>query len=426
MKLTPVFLLLSCLAACSSHHPDKDRTVPVGKLLTIDSKILGEKRVIFVHLPGDNYDPPRDGSGSSASQPSSKGPRYPVVYLLDGDAHFPSVAGMIQQLSEVNGNSVTPDMIVVGIVNTDRERDLTPTHATTDFRGDSSSVKTSGGGENFMAFIEKELIPKIDSLYPTAPWRMLIGHSLGGLTVINTLIHHPQLFNAYLAIDPSMWWDHQRLLHEVDTALTTGNYKGKTLYLAIANTMPQGMDTARVRKDTTNNTFHIRSILQLADALKRSNQSGLRWKDKYYEGDSHGSVPLIAEYDALHFIFSSYNAPYLLSNLYDSSTDAASALAAIREYYTGVSQQMGYTIPPPEENINGLAYDFLGGKMPEKARAFFQFNIDNYPGSGNTYDGMGDYYAAIGDRQKAIDYYTKAFSLSHDPETKRKLDKLKG
>ena len=411
MKFVPVFLLLGCLPACS--HSAKNDIV-IGKIDHLRSNILGEERTIWVHVPGDNY------------QPSPGGQRYPVVYLLDGNVHFPSVMGMIQQLSEVNGNRVVPDMILVGISNTDRERDLTPTHSATDFRGNSSPVRTSGGGEKFTAFIEKELIPHIDSLYPTAPYRTLIGHSLGGLMVINTLVHHPQLFNAYLAIDPSMWWDHQRLLHEADTALATGDYKGKTLYLAIANTMPQGMDTARVRKDTTNNTFHIRSILQLADALKRSSHKDLRWSYKYYDGDSHGSVPLIAEYDALRFIYQAYNAPHLPPKLYDNTTNGTAAVAAIREYYTDLSKQMGYTVLPPEEDINNLGYEFLQRNAPEKARAFFQLNIDNYPNSGNTYDGMGDYYAAIGNKQKAIEAYTKAFSLSHDPETKRKLDKLKG
>ena len=420
MKCIPVFLLLACLAACSPRQTDHNHTIAIGKTISIYSAILGEERKVLIHLPGDNYGPASDGPHAPG------GPHYPVVYLLDGEGHFPSVSGMIQQLSEVNGNSVSPDMIVVGIVNTDRERDLTPTRAATDFRGDSSSVRTSGGGEKFMAFIEKELIPHIDSLYPTAPWRMLIGHSLGGLTVINTLVHHPQVFNAYLAIDPSMWWDKQRLLHETDTALATANFKGKTLYLAIANTMPQGMDTARVRKDTTSNTFHIRSILQLADALKRHTNNGLTWAYKYYNGDNHGSVPLIAEYDALHFVFSSYNAPGLLPKLFDNTTNDTAAIAAIRTYYAGISQQMGYNIPPPEDYVNGLAYDFLQMKAPEKARAFFQLNIDNYPNSGNALDSMGDYFAAAGDKKKAIDYYTRAFALSHDPETKRKLDKLKG
>ena len=143
-----------------------------------------------------------------------KSQRYPVVYLLDGDAHFYSVAGMIHQLSEVNGNTLFPEMIVVGIPNTDRMRDLTPTHSPTGYTGDSTGVGSSGGGEIFMSFIEKELIPYIDSLYPTAPYKVFIGHSLGGLTVINALLHHTRLFNSYIAIDPSMWWQNQLLLKQ--------------------------------------------------------------------------------------------------------------------------------------------------------------------------------------------------------------------
>src|SRR6185369_3299172 len=96
--------------------------------------------------------------------------RYPVVYLLDGDAHFPSVVGLVQQLSQVNGNTVVPEMIVVAIPNTDRTRDLTPTHVSTDAPFmDSNFARTSGGGENFISFIEKELMPHIDSVYPTQP-----------------------------------------------------------------------------------------------------------------------------------------------------------------------------------------------------------------------------------------------------------------
>ena len=136
--------------------------------------------------------------------------KYPVVYLLDGDAHFNSVVGMIQYLSQVNSNNACPEMIVVGISNTDRTRDLTPTKS-----GDDPflktmpglAVQTSGGGEAFMSFIEKELMPHINSKYPTQPYKILIGHSLGGLTVMNAVINHTKLFNTYIAIDPSMWWD---------------------------------------------------------------------------------------------------------------------------------------------------------------------------------------------------------------------------
>jgi tetratricopeptide (TPR) repeat protein len=86
---------------------------------------------------------------------------------------------------------------------------------------------------------------------------------------------------------------------------------------------------------------------------------------------------------------------------------------------------MGYNVLPPEDFINNLGYNFLQVKMLEKAHAFFQLNIDTYPKSGNVYDSMGDYYAETGDKQKAIDLYTRALTISHDPGTKQKLEKLK-
>ena len=309
MKVTLFGTILILLAGCS-HAPQtagNSNEIVIGKIDSLYSKTLGEERKVWVHVP--------DGVAAGSKQ------RYPVVYLLDGDAHFPSVEGMIQQLSEVNGNTIVPDMILVGIPNTDRLRDLTPSRARTGYMpGDTSSVRNSGGGENFTAFIEKELIPHIDSLYPTAPYKMLIGHSLGGLMVINTLVHHPRLFNAYLAIDPSMWWDNQKLLHQKPIRyLPTFVLTGRHLFLGVANTMSKGMDTIRVRKDTAAGTRHIRSILQLSDALRRNSNNGLRFSYKYYDGDNHGSVPLISEYDAFRFIFNYYNFDNPLSTTFTTA-----------------------------------------------------------------------------------------------------------
>ncbi|HMG68874.1 MAG TPA: alpha/beta hydrolase-fold protein, partial [Chitinophagaceae bacterium] len=200
--LFAILMVASFLSACGQPTPaNNDNKIVLGNIESINSGILHEKRKIWIYIP-DSYK-----NNPSTSQ------RFPVVYLLDGDAHFYSVVGMIQQLSSVNGNSICPEMIVVGIPNTDRTRDLTPTHVAADppFL-DSNSSKNSGGGEQFTSFIEKELMPHIDSLYPTNSFKMLIGHSFGGLMVINTLMHHPKLFNAYVAIDPSMWWDDKKLL----------------------------------------------------------------------------------------------------------------------------------------------------------------------------------------------------------------------
>jgi hypothetical protein len=329
--------------------------------------------------------------------------------------------GMIQQLSEVNGNTLCPEMIIVGIPNTDRIRDLTTTHVSAAPYMDSNFVKTSGGGEKFTLFLEKELMPHIDSIYPTAPYRMLIGHSFGGLMVINTLINHTNLFNSYLAIDPSLWWDNQKLLKQADKVLHEKKFDGKTLFLAVANTMEPGMDTLHVRRDTAVSTLHIRSILQFENVLKGTPGNGLRWSWKYYNEDEHNSVPLIAEYDAVRFIFNYYKPPSF-GNLLDSSFHGDSALIA---HFKSVSTQMGYTLAPPEPIVNQLGYVFLQHKMFSRSYSFFQMNITNYPNSFNVYDSMGDYYDANGDKQKAIQSYTKALSLKDWPDTRKKLEKLK-
>src|SRR5258708_21752617 len=114
MKYLSFFALVIALASANAQTV-KNNQVVLGNTDSVNSKILNEKRKIWVHVPAS------DPHGLFTPQ------RYPVVYLLDGDAHFASVAGMIQQLSEVNGNLVCPDMIVVGITNTNRTRDLTPT-----------------------------------------------------------------------------------------------------------------------------------------------------------------------------------------------------------------------------------------------------------------------------------------------------------
>jgi predicted alpha/beta superfamily hydrolase len=406
------FLLLTAVLAFGSMAgtAQPSGVIVIGKTDTIHSRILNEDRPVLIHVPDDYKAYPTQ--------------RYPVVYLLDGDAHFPSVMGMIQQLTEVNGNTVFPDMILVGIPNTNRQRDLTPTRAKASPYGDSNSVRGTGGGENFTAFIEKELMPHIDSVYPAAPYRIMIGHSLGGLMVINTLVNHPNLFSSYIAIDPSMWWDDRKLLVRTESVLARQEFTGKTLFLAIANTMPAGMDTAKVRKDTSNTTLHIRSILRLSDDLKRNKGNGLRFDYKYYAHDTHGSVPLIAEYDGFRFMFDFFIPPYN-QLLFDDKSTAEALTGAVRSHYSRVSRKMGYTVLPPEPLINSLGYMYLQMGKWDRSAAFFRMNAENYPESGNTYDSLGDLYSEAGDHRKAVEAYAKALSLNDNPDTRKKLEEQK-
>lgn len=384
----------------------ENEKIVIGKTDSIHSKILGENRNIWVYVPGD--------AGNNKD-------RYPVIYLLDGNGHFSSVVGMIQQLS-TGGNNNCTKMIVVAIPNTDRTRDLTPTHVDTDppFM-DSAASKTSGGGENFIAFIEKELMPYIESKYPTAPYKMLIGHSFGGLLAVHTFVHHTDLFNSYVCIDPSMWWDKQRLLQQAEKKLAEKKFEGKSLYLGIANTMQPGMNLIKVQTDTSSDTKHIRSILKLKSAFEKNSQNGLRFRSKFYPGDSHGSVPLITEYDALRFFFDFFPLKLGMKDF----TDTTGALAAkYRNHFSILSRKMGYQIKPDEEEINFIGYDFLQRKIYKTAESLFKLNVENYPGSFNVYDSYGDYFVAMGDKANAILQYKKALSLKENEGSRKKLKDL--
>ena len=307
-----------------------------------------------------------------------------------------------------------PPMIVVGILHPNRMTDLT-------VGTDKETPGVTGKGEQFMRYVEKELMPYIDSNYPTASYKIFIGHSVGGLTVVNTLIHQPDLFNAYVSLDGALWWNDQKIVEEAKVDLSTKNYKRKTLFMALANRLEKGMDTLTVQKDTTENTELIRSNLEFIHNVFKNKTNQLRFKHAFYENDDHSSVRLIGEYDALRFIFDYYKLKIYDSQLEDPNFKLDSLLVA---YYKNVSAQLGYLNKPTESQVNNLGYRMLNQKQFNKAEALFKLNISNYPETANCYDGLGDLYLAKGDKLKAIESFKKTLTLKPIPETKEKLEKL--
>ncbi|WCT13301.1 alpha/beta hydrolase [Mucilaginibacter jinjuensis] len=406
MKSFTIPFLLLLLVIGAKAQAIKNGLVVIGQMDSVQSKILGEKRQIGVYVPPAMY-------------PDQ---RFPVLYLLDGYTNFEQLVALVFHLGIVN--RTCPPMIIVGIDNTDRTRDLTPTHSTFSLSpGPNPGAATSGGGEKFLAYIEKELMPHIDSLYPTTPYKAFIGHSLGGLMVMNALINHPQLFNDYIAIDPSMWWDKQNLLQQVNPAFAQKNYAGKNLFLAMANTMPPGMDTLQARKDSSNTTLHPRSIMALYDLLRSNPRNRLNYDFNYYKNESHGTVPLIAEYDALHFLFRDYALAFAPEQNPDYTTNATKfdVSALITVQFKQLSTRLGCTVLPPEYLVNDMANDFLHHKNEANAYRLFALNIENYPGSFHAYDSMGDYYKFKHDRKKAAEYYAKSLKINESPETRSKI-----
>jgi len=401
------------LGACQSNKaPDSQVSTEgqyiIGKLDSLHSDILDETRNIWVHVPGNQV----DGIYGQL--------KYPVLFVLDGPDHFHALTGIIKQLS---GNSISPEMVVVSIPNTDRTRDLTPTHVDVAF-GDSAFVRTSGGGDDFLAFMGEELIPYIESKYPVTSYRSFVGHSFGGLAVIHALFSQTQLFSAYVAIDPSLWWDDWMIPKMTDSVLTHVDLSDKALFVGVANTMEEGMVVEEVRKDTAESSNHIRSILSFVVIAGSDYASGLTLGWDYYKDDDHGSVPLITEYDALRFLFSWYRLEGLSDFfLPDSDKSAEDLIALLSTHYDQVSKHFGYEVLPPEATINSLGYNFMQSK-PEFAYALFDLNLRNYPQSANVFDSMGDYYLAQSDTLLAVEHFRKAYEIGESPLTKEKMDAL--
>ncbi len=410
-KLIIPFIVVLILASCQGKEPlpgSQEGQIVIGKIDSLHSAILDETRTIWVHVPGED-----DLSNNSQI-------KYPVMYLLDGPDHFYTVNGMIRQM---NNNMLCPEMIVVGISNTDRTRDMTPTHADIAF-GDSSIARNSGGGDNFLDFIEQELIPYIDTKYPATNYRTYVGHSYGGIAVLHALFERPQLFKNYIAIDPSLWWDDQVLLPIADSVFSNNNYEGRSLFVAMANTMEEGSDIKEIEKDTSEGSIHIRSILQFIKSTEEKTDNGLQFDWKYYDDDDHGSVTQIAEYDALRFLFPWYRLRGLEKFWNpDSKGTTEELMLLLTSHFENVSDHFGYPVLPPEKMINDLGYSFMN-HHPDHSYALFNLNITNYPDSPNVYDSMGDYYMSVTDTANAIKSYSKAVELGDLSYSKDKLEKL--
>lgn len=189
-------ILIGNLFAQKKIEPAKKDSIFLGVVESISSIELKEKRKLNIYLP-DNYSP------DSAKT-------YPVIYLLDGSVNedFIHIAGIVQFLTMIEK---MPPSIVVGIANIDRRRDFT--YPTT-IQQDKKDFPTTGSSEKFIRFIKNELQPFIDKKYKTNDSKTIIGQSLGGLVATEILFKNPGLFNQYLIVSPSLWWDNESLLKQ--------------------------------------------------------------------------------------------------------------------------------------------------------------------------------------------------------------------
>lgn len=398
-KFLIISLLLISTLYCNGQQPNK---LTIGVIDSINSKVLNEQREIWISIP-DSYDPKTNS-------------KYPALYLLDGDAYFHSLSGIVKQLSSF-GTTSYPESVLVAIPNTNRYRDLMP------FDPNGESIDSTGI-ERFTLFLEQELIPFIETKYPALQHRTLIGHSLGGSFVVNTLINHQELFTNYLAIDPGLKSHDYRFRNYAINKIRNSNFEGKTLFLTVANTMPEGMDTLTAVSDTTWITSTIRSNLYFAQAVERIENNDLEFQWKYFSDENHLSVPTISEYYGLKYFFQ-WNM-LDLDKIIRTNPDISgeSFFDIVTEHYRNVTNKLGYETLPSHEQMNDLGYYYLQKEDHDGAVLFFQYNVDNYSNDSNSYDSMGDLFLAKEEPDKAVEMFKMAIAIDGNPHSAKKLKEL--
>ena len=349
--------------------------------------------------------------------------KYAVIYLMDGF----SLESSLEAVYDNYWGHYLPHMILVGISNrSNRTRDLTTSQIK--MRRGIAMDNETGGAETFTKFMEKELIPYIDSKYPTSGYRTLIGHSYAGLFTINILINHKHLFQNYIAIDPSLDWDDQKLLKEAKEKLSTESYEGKSLYVSLAadqlHMWNEEITMQNIMDDSSEFTLFAGSIIEFSNYTKSQKQNGLNFLWKVYNEDLHGTVPLPSIRDGLIFLFEWYQfkSPQKYNN---PETPLEELIALLKEQEQIYTEHFGVpTAPMIDEMLNGYGYMNLQMGQPKKAFMFFEMNIKYNPTNANAYDSMAEYYESQNDKKNALKYLNKAYEISGDQYYKERIETL--
>ncbi|MHC4217763.1 MAG: alpha/beta hydrolase-fold protein [Planctomycetota bacterium] len=366
---------LTCVICSSIRGQSPEALVVIGEGQVIHSEVLGEDRPFIVSTP----------MGYERGQTN-----YPVIYLLDGLSSFHHTVGTVTHLAN---QGRMPAAIVVAIRNTARQRDFSPPTENPEIL---AGFPEAGGAARFLDFIRTELIPHIESNYRTADYRILIGHSFGGLFSTYALLASPQTFNAFFAISPSLPWDQGAMIEKAKRFFEEQPDCDRFMYLTLAD--EDGPMLSRFEE--------FRAVLE------EQAPPSFEWGSLHLVEEDHGTVTLLSVYHGLRTLFSDWHSQAVF---------AGGNLDEIREYYTRLSDKYGYRILPPEFPTNLLGYRHLQAGELERAREVFEFNVTAYPNSANVYDSLGECLENMGRLEAALRNYEKAVRLA-EPVNHQSLD----
>ena len=240
-----ILLILTQFNICLAQQKKSDFVI--GDKISFESKVLNERKTIVV-IPPYNYQ----------DRPDEK---FPVVYVLDPGNNLFATFGIVNYYSDML--NIMPRMIIVGIVSNDREKDY--------LTAPSEEYPTGGGADNFLQFISSELVTLIDSTYPANSERCIIGHSAGGLFAIYALENQPELFDSFICIDPSLWYDDQSCVKKMPEFLNNNKDIKKSIFISLSNEKEMG-------------------VFPFLEVLEKYAPEGLEWDYIHYKSETHNSL----------------------------------------------------------------------------------------------------------------------------------------
>lgn len=374
-----VFILCTSAMLGQSENP-----YIIGKTYQMDSEILKEKREYIVELPNSYFN-------------SNKA--YPLVVVLDGEYNYHSHSGILKHMTEARQ---IPEMIIVAVKNVDRVRDYTPTTYLTNLNGTdgTESNKTSGGSKQFLEFLERELLPKIENKYRVNAFKVLVGISHGGLLVGSSFLSKDTSFTGFISMDPSFWWDDQFIVRQL-AKTSLAQLQNKRFYLTTADKFENFDGIEHVYKANLNSQEKFNT------ELKNKGFSPRNIEFDYFKEENHWTVALLSLYNGMRFMYKDLT----MKNIRRSS------VKEIKEYY---KTNYNGAFLPSENEINRIGYAHLKTN-PKKALTFFKFNVENYPNSWNAFDSLAEGYLALNNKKESIINYRKSLSLNPNNENAKKM-----
>ena len=357
LKILPLFLcVILLLSACS-----KKNVIPLGHEIRLESISLGEERIMSIYLPED-YEQSLQ--------------RYPVLYVLDGNAHFHHASGAAHFLSNLG---YIPQMIVVAIQNIDRNRDFSPIHV--------DNIPTSGGADNFLAFVGDELLPYINEHYKTSSYDVIMGHSFGGVFITYSLLERPELFNAYISISPFLQFAEHYMVKKTEEKLLSSFKNDVSFYLCVGE-----------------EPDYYEAITGFSDVIYERKDPKFHYEFRnFFIDEDHNTMPYIGMEMGLRYIFSDWRVP---------DEFVQNGLSVVDRYYAEISWKYGVNNKASEALINLMGYTYLQNGNNDEAIRVFKENIKRYPNSPNVYDSLGETYETNGQLNLAKENYKKAYDLA--------------